>query len=302
MEISYDTILKILLGKDDSNPFFNKLNIIQYANEFTFFSELFDSTFYRYGIHQMDDNKNNISFWSSLLFCFDTKYFSKVSSDILSDIVRFKTNMIEDLKSTFTKTSNYIQDNTTFDNLRDIIKNNKTKNNIFLEIVVEYLKVNLLIFDFKDNTISSVYYSDFFNPWRPTIFLANYDDYWEPICSDEVKLFSFSSAKVNILKNKILCSDITYFGNLKEFNINDNLIEIIDIEHLVNDMDDNSDTLSENMFTTQKNLTKNLTKNKLNKMKKEDILELITELNLKVQFPKPTKKTLIGIICSHKNI
>lgn len=300
MEISYETILKVLLDTSDNNPFFNKINIIQYANEFKSFTDIFDNSFYRYGIYPSDENNNNVSFWSTLLFCFDKNYFSRDKDDVLQLITTFKTDMIEYIKSNYNNMNEYVKNNISFDTIKQYIKYNKTSEPLFLEVISEYLKINILIFDFKDNIIKSTYYFDFFNPWRPTIFLANYDNNWEPICSQETKIFSFSSPKVNILKNKILNSDVVYYSQLKEFIVNDNLNEIIQIENL--DKITDSDTLSETMFTTQQHLSKDLTKNKLNKMKKEEILQLINELDLTVQFPKPTKKTLINIICSRKNI
>ena len=49
MEINYNTILKILVNEQLDNNFTNKVNIMQYASDFTYFKDIFDESFYRYG-------------------------------------------------------------------------------------------------------------------------------------------------------------------------------------------------------------------------------------------------------------
>ena len=63
-----------------------------------------------------------------------------------------------------------------------------------VEDLVKKLDINIIIFDFKNNKIMMEYNNDnnFFNPWKPTIYLENYDEWWEPIVCKETKIFSFS--------------------------------------------------------------------------------------------------------------
>ena len=152
-----------------------------------------------------------------------------------------------------------------------------------IEEIVNTIHINIIIFDFKNNNIRSVYYGDFFNPWRPTIFLANYDNYWEPIVSSEGKIYSFSSNKSHILKNKILTNEIKKYNSNINICINDNFNEILEIDNLLN-----TDTFIDS--TT-------FSKNKLDKMKKEELLQIITNMNITISQSKPTKKDLIKIIC-----
>ena len=103
--------------------------------------------------------------------------------------------------STFKSCLLYCIDENLYNTESDQINNIITTNTITES--VNKLNINIIIFDFKNNKITSEYYGNYFNPWRPTILLANYDDYYEPIITKECKIFSFSSYKSNILKTNI---------------------------------------------------------------------------------------------------
>ncbi len=149
---------------------------------------------------------------------------------------------------------------------------------------VNELNINIIIFDFKNNSIYSDYSGDYFNPWKPTIFLANYNEWWAPIVSKETKLFSFCSTKSNILKNNILTQNIIKNKTTDQIIINDNFNEIIELEGFNNS--------SDNFIVKEKP-----SKAKLDKMKKDELIELCKELNKEILISKPTKKDLIEIIC-----
>lgn len=245
--ITYELILEHLAPP--INTFSNKQNIMMKLSDFTYFKDIFDDTFYRYGIRINDsdiDKSINISLYNSLLYCLNT------------------------------------------DSL-DLPDNN-------LWTLANTIHINIIVFDFKNNKISSAYYGDFFNPWRPTIYLANYDQFWEPIVSNETKIFSLSSYKTLILKNKILASDIKKYNDTINITINDNFMEILELEQLVNPTEDvfvNNSTLKEQ----NANLDSKFSKNKLDKMKKEELLKIISNMNLQIDKVRPTKKDLIELIC-----
>ena len=266
MDITIDTIIKYLT-ETPKNTFSNKLNIMQNQKDFTFFQDYFDDSFYRYGIYLYDDDENNISLYTSILFCIDPNYIYK-DKDVIIDLI-------------------------------NELKNNINTEHDILQEIVNYLKINILIFDFKNEMVKSCYYSEFLNPWRPIIFLANYDNFWEPICTQETKIFGYISNKVNVLKNKILVNNITYVNDSKYFQLNDNFLEILDNEKLLN-----SDTNSENdeLFINNIILCKNITKNKLKKMKKIEIIDLMNELNIESNDKKMIKNSLIDIICNKFNL
>ena len=271
MDITYDTLINYLTEK--KNSFSIKANLMRHYNDFSNFKDCFDESFFRYGIHIYDDDNNNISLLSSIIFCLDHKYFFKDKSEILDLVDAFKK---------------YV---------------NLTKYNIeSINEITDKFKINILLFDFKENDILSSYYSDFLNPWRPILYLAKYEDFFEPICTQDDKIFSFSSNKLNLLKNNILSHEISYVTTDKDFQINDNFNEILDIDNLISqevELDENSDQ----PFTNQISISKNLTKSKLNKMKKNTIIELLEELEVEPDnLNKLIKKDLIELISKKLNL
>jgi hypothetical protein len=157
--------------------------------------------------------------------------------------------------------------------------------------IIKKLDINMIIFDFKNNKIMMEYNKDFFNPWKPTIFIANYDEWWEPIICKDTKLFSFSSPKAHILKNNILNQNITRM-NGDNININDNFQEIINIEGFNKNELEEDDNYKDTFIVTEKP-----NKTQLNKMKKDELINLCKQLNKNINISKPTKKDLIDLIC-----
>ena len=198
---------------------------------------------------------NMTSLKSSILYCMDS-YHNIVSKDII-----------------------------THDNIDEIIPTNNIKE------IVDFLNINIIIFDFKNNIISSEYRTDYFNPWYPTIYLAKYDEWWEPIVTKDTKIFSFSSSKSSILKNNILMQNIFRYMTDNHITINDNFNEIIEIEGF--DIKNEEINTIDNFIKVEP-----YTKNKLEKMKKDELIQICQTLNKKVGISKPTKKDLIEIICS----
>jgi len=254
MSISYQDIINVLCN--NKNNFSTNLNIMCFVDQFKYFTDIFDNQYYRYGIYNYNNNYENISFISSILYCLDDNYFIVPKAEL-------------------------------FEKINNIKKELKSK-----EDIVKKLCINILIFDFKENKIKSIYGGDYFNPYKETIFLAKYEEYWEPICCKEYKTFNINNSKSNTLKNKLLGSDIEYLNNSKVFIVNDNVFEIAENEFPSNENNDES-------FITKNNMLNNLTKNKLNKMSKNDIIQIINDLNIDIKnLKKPTKVKLIEIILS----
>ncbi len=137
----------------------------------------------------------------------------------------------------------------------------------------------------------------FLNPWKPTLFLANYDEWWEPIICKDTKIFSFSSPKSNIFKKNILNQNITRM-NGDSININDNFEEIIEMEgfnkkqELSSGEDNDEDTSNAFIVKEKPNKTQ------LNKMKKDELINICKQFNKTITSSKLTKKDLIDIICN----
>jgi hypothetical protein len=255
MSITYQDIVSVLCNK---NKFSTNLNIMKFSEQFNYFNNLFDNSFYRYGIYNFNNEYKNISFVSSILYCIDDNYFTIEKDELFNKI----------------------------NSIYEYIKN--------IENIVEYLNINIIIFDFKENKIKSLYNGEYFNPYKETILLANCDDDWEPICCKDCKSFNINSNKSNILKNKILNKEITYYNDDKIFTINDNAVEITD------DKFNKNEIVNDDSFTTKNTIYSNLTQNKLNKMVKGDIISIINDLNIDIsELKKPTKIILIDLILNN---
>lgn len=252
MSITYDNIISVLCNND--NNFSTKLNIMKFVDQFNCFKSIFNNDFYRYGVHIYDNDYKNISFLSSILYCLDDNY-------------------------------SYMDNNDLFDKIKNISNEIKSDYNI-----VNYLNLNIIVFDFKNDKIKSIYNGDYFNPYKETLLLANYEKYWEPICCKDYKTFNINLSKCNIIKNKILSNDISYIDDTKLYMLNDNFNEIVENTFGVVTNNDES-------FITKNTMYSNLTKNKLNKMNKNDILQIIHDLNIDISgLKKPTKIVLIEMI------
>ena len=218
------------------NTFSTPVNTILQYNNFTKFMNIFDSTYYRYGIIPSHNNIN-VSLTNSLNYC-------------LSNIEN------------------------TDNELHDIVDIWKLSNDIH---------INIIIFDFKINKIFATHYGDYFNPWRPTILLAKSDDIWEPIITSTTKIFTIYDNI--ILKNNILSQEIYRYNMNEIICINDNFKNIVE-QYIDNDIDTNTIFINNTTFT----------KNKLDKMKKDELMQIVTNMNLVLNIAKPTKKDLINII------
>lgn len=152
--------------------------------------------------------------------------------------------------------------------------NEQFSNNI--SDIVKDFNINIIIFDYKNNNIYAEYNGDFLNPWKPTIYLANYNDWFEPIITKDTRIFSLCSFKSHILKNNILSQTILKFNTDIPITINDNFNEIVELEGF-----------------KKKSIS---LKSKYEKMKKDDLIQLCVKMNKTIEIVKPTKKDLIDII------
>jgi len=204
------------------NMFSLQPNIIMKASDFPVFKEIFDDIFYRIGITNMYMGKN-ISLQNSIMYCVDSLYNNKDIDSIVN----------------------------TINNISDDI-----------EKIVKELQINIFIFDFKNKIIECVYNGDYMNPWRPSIYLARYEEWWEPIVVKDLRIFSFSSPRANILKHNILNMDVYKYNTKDDITINDNFNEIMTLEGFIK----NTNTDSEELFIAPVIPTRG----KLDKMKKDD--------------------------------
>lgn len=279
MDIGYNTILKYLCDDENNQSSFStKKNIMVSSENFPEkFSNLFNECkekFFRYGITRLNSKNTNISFLISILTLLDKKFISFDNDEEEKYINTF----MEQLKLEVKKKSFKFELEYKFSKevLIDRIMNNNFSDGILIQLIVQILDINILIFDFKNSNLYSTFSGDYLNPWKVTVMLGKEENEWEPIFSD-VKKFSFND---NIIKNILTNEEIIYFNESflnKYYSLLDNIDEIKDKN--IDSENSNNDT-----FINPKNEIKdmNLNKTKLKNMKKDEILEIFDKLNLEV--------------------
>ena len=291
MDINYKTIIEFLCtnannGSSENNNFSTKKNIMVSSDNFPkYISENFEgdkSTFYRYGITRYNNNQENVSFLTSLLTLLDKQFISLDKDEELSYLNFFmkqireevlKPNFKFELSSKFSK-----------DILIDRIEKLKFNDGILCQLLIQILDVNLLIMDFKSEQINCLFNGDFLNPWKVTLLLAKNEDNWEPIFSDK-KQYSFND---DFLKIILTCKEVIYFKEdflNKSYSLLDSIeqIESFNVnDEIINNESENSDI--EDTFINQNDIVKEmgLNKTKLKNMKKDEIHEILLQLNVNV--------------------
>lgn len=329
MEINYDIIIKHLCGKytkshnkennKDTNTFQTQKNIYTYATTFpNVFKELFSDKFYRYGITTHDNEHNNISFWSSILTVLDKNFLIPYSSDEISLINQFKTQLINLLDKN--KLSDFIKKLDKND-MRERFKLNPDI--MVIQYVADILDINLWIFDFKCEKINVVYPKDIMNPWKQSVLLANYDIYWEPIMCLKSKghvtrLFDYNN---QVFKKILYLDNVTYLESKsigKEYIYIDNILDVIkqekqklkiNVKELLIESEDetdsdssvrtsDSDKESNKYFVQADELEelKKLNKTKMTKMKVAELVDITKKLSIVITKKNPTKAILMESI------
>jgi hypothetical protein len=240
----------------------NKENYIE-----NFENIFYNDNFFRYGASLYDDKNTNFSFWTSLLSLVNSDFMSikeiMYSNELLL-INEFKNDLIN--KYNKTVLSNKIKHiNKT--EIREILKLNPCIQ--LLQYIVDILNINIIIFNYTDNKIYTIYCNNFLNFTIDTIIFAKKEDIWQPIMlnidNNIKKIFNINDniiIKLNEYKSNIL-----YCDNFREIKF-DNIIKY--------------------------------NKTSLNKLKINDINFLIKSLNIDISnIKKTTKAILIDLILNN---
>ncbi len=327
MDINYDLIIKHLCNKSsksdgkktqpEPNKFITQKNIFTYSNTFPeSFKELLNDKFYRYGITVYDNEHNNISFWSSIMTILDKNFLIPYTSDELSMVNQFKTQLVNSYdKATLSDFIKKLDKN----DIRERFKLNPDIT--VIQYICDILDINIWVWDFKSENIHVVYHNDIMNPWKQSIFLATHGVYWEPIMclkskGNVARLFDFN----NVVFKKLLYSDkITYFDGDKigkEYIFMDNITDVLKQERqklgldvsklLIEENEDETDSSvhtdddeeSNSYFVKADELEeiKKLNKTKINKMKVAELIDLTKKLNIVITKKNPTKAVLMESI------
>lgn len=260
MSLNYDTIINFF-ENNEKDTFKTKYNILKYDTDFSCFKDIFNNKYYRYGLPN-----TYMSLITSVLFVSDKKFIIMDLDEQISTVKKINSEL------------NILH--------KDIPKYSKFNyNDILIELISDHLKLNFLIFDFEDNNIYAVNCDANFNPLRPIVFLATKDKYFEPIIKENHRLFSYND---NIVK-KILSKNISYFDipNLnKKFKLSSDYKKFVT-------KTDNSPSIY-----IKKN-TNNFTETKLKKLKKDNLFQLVEDLNIKININNPKKDDLIKLILEY---
>lgn len=335
MEINYDIIIKHLCGKQsslntndkpikkESDTFKTQKNIYTYSNTFPEkFKEFFSDKFYRYGITTHDNEHNNISFWASILTILDKSFLIPYSSDEISMVNKFKSQLIESYDKN--QLSDFIKklDKNDF---RERFKINPDIT--IIQYVADMLDINFCIFDFQSEKIQVVYPKDIMNPWKQSVFLANYEIMWEPIMcvkskGNVTRMFDYTHM---VFKKILGTNGIEYFqGNTisKEFIFMDGISDVVKQEKqklqpnfkellIEADSECESDTESDSSVHTEDSECesnkyfikadelaeiKSLNKTKMIKMKVAELVDISKKLNITITKKNPTKAVLMDSI------
>ncbi len=338
MEINYELIIKYLAKKNinpdtnvkqknKSNTFVTQKSIFNYSNNFPDkFKELFTDKFYRYGITTHDYENNNVSFWSSVLTLIDKNFIIPYNNDEISLINQFRTQIVD--KYAKSKLSPILK---SFDK-NDLRERFKLDPDICtLQYITDILDVNFIIFDFESVNVYSVYQKDLMNPWKQNLLLAKFKNYWEPIMmvknkGETQRLFDYND---NIIKKILNTEDLVEYYEKdkteKDFMFIDNINDLISIEkkklkviepepkieikiqsksELIEDSSDTESSVKtdedENVFVKEDELEniKKLNKSKINKMKVQELWDIIGKLNIVIEKKNPTKSILMDSILS----
>ena len=341
MDITYETIIKYLVKKDKhvNKPevlsvknFVTQKNIFNYATTFpNKFKDLFTDKFYRLGITVLDKDKNNISFWSSLLSLIDKDFIIPFSSDEHSMISLFKNELLEQYNKN--KLTPLLKDMDKVD-IRERFK--LMPDIITFQYIVDILDINIFVFDFETENISAVYNKDIMNPWKQTFLFAKYENVWEPIMLVKTKgeiqrTFDYNNLNVRkiILSNNLVQY---YIGSDKEYIYMNNISDVIDLERnklqknmiIIKKPSSSGETVADNEQSSESSVKtetsteqividnelfinndiieeiKHLNKTKLNKMKVAEVTELCKKLKIVFDKENPTKPIMIEKILAKK--
>lgn len=327
MEINYNTIVQYLCSDNEKNQdrFSTVKNIMVSVDNFKFLKLLKDlskKTFYRYGVTKYNNEQINVSFMTSFLTLIEKNFITMDKTEELTFIASFLQSIKEKILKKFNFEISKFQKPVLLDRLSELQFND----GVLIQVISQILGLNFLIFDHKEEKINCIFSGDYMDPWKVTVFLAKYENDWEPLFCER-KLFSYND---NFLKKILINEEINYFNNDylgKEYSLMDNINELknSNIEDFSNDensdsSEDNnhihklsealseSETISDTIVSkeeeeindtfinpTEEIKKMNLNKTKLRNLKKDKIYDIIQKLNLDLDITEgSTKKLMIA--------
>jgi len=276
MEINYDLIIKYLVTQKKTH-FSSKKHILVYSDLFPEkFKNILQNKFYRYGVNQYD------TFYSTILTLLNKIFITNNNDEEIIEINKFKKSLVKTLNN-FELLSYLV----------DIIDKQMVFNKVnefHIQVISEILSINFIIFNFKNESINVIYTGELCNPYKPTLLIANYDDFYEPIIceTDNKKIFSCN----DLIVKKI------YYGNITVYT---SLNKVLKFQDSLYDFEDKPLIETNEVFTKEESQPilqvneSEYTFAKLNKMVKKDLEEILNKKKIKY-LSRMLKKDLIELI------
>lgn len=281
MKITYDTIIEYLCSNNQNYTFLTKPNIIKFIDSDTnyIFHNKFDG-FFRMGTLVYNKNDINISLFSSILFLMNKNFIYMDENEKIKNINKIINDM-RNYWNTKYKKNKYFNKNDGEKLIINYKLNKLLEENFdnFLEMICFCFKINIIRLNYKKNNISLHYFKKFndgsVNLFIPTIILGNYNNFWEPIYNNNSKIFNLKNKSLQFILKKIKIKSIKEI--LEESGLKSKNISVT--------------------FISKKEIIPTLQKSKLNKMRKNDLLNLASSLNISIN-QKNTKNIIINKILS----
>ena len=253
-QITYQMIIDYLspnknhVNDKETSSFPTKENIVININDFPKkIKRFFNKNFFRYGILCYDENHDNISFYASILSCLDSTFLTMNKKNKLSLINVFKKKLKNDfINEKLFKKYNYSQFNISEKILLNDIE--KKTSLIVIQSIIDYLNINIILFNFDDKKRYLLHSKEVFNVYYPTLLLGYSNGYYEPIFTNKKKMFTYNDKIIRkILKNNLIkmsLDDNTEFVTNNDVNLIIN--EMVDMNKaLFNENDDLEEKLED---------------------------------------------------------
>jgi hypothetical protein len=230
-QITYQMIMdylspnKVVKNELGISSFPTKENIVINVSDFPKkIKRFFNKNFFRYGVLTYDDDHNNISLYTSMLTCLDSSFLTMNKDNKISYINAFKRKVKNDFynKKLFKKfkySECGVSEKILMSEMSDKVSM------MVIQALVDYLSINLIIFNFDDQKRYLIHSREAYNVYYPTVILGFSNDYYEPIFTNKKKSYTYNDKIIKkILKNEI--KKMTFNG-LEDFSTNKDVNSII---------------------------------------------------------------------------
>jgi len=128
-----------------------------------------------------DINNYNMSLIFSIISNISSSFYTMSQTDQFNNIINIRDQLLDFIiKDDNFATFGY---NSLSWNIKDVINSIKTfkSNRLIIRLIVDYFAINLFLLNITEDKIYSICTDDKFDPFRKSLFILFYNDYFEPI-------------------------------------------------------------------------------------------------------------------------